>query len=277
MTEDKRCPIDRIELPPGINRDELLADIERLRGLLHSQGDELPDDIECDLLRDPRDELRADVESMRSLLRTRRELQSHARRQTVARALNLAKSLSTLIMGDELPREARLGIQYLRHRQKVLSLIEDLEKDASPAVVTLVGIDRGLSAFENAIEMIADLYRHYFDKAPGGSRRRTARQSPKFFNHFHRRPRRGKKRLLWKRLFLIRHPPIKDPTPRTLKMPRPPHRASTQTALKLGAIGFAKKQTGVAALTDIRTEKMSPPEANRLLNSFIKRRMAPRF
>src|SRR5262245_31630041 len=74
-----------------------------------------------------------------------------------------------------------------------------------------------------------------------------------------------------------RHPPIKDPTPRTLKMPRPPHRASTQTALKLGAIGFAKKQTGVAALTDIRTEKMSPPEANRLLNSFIKRRMAPRF
>jgi hypothetical protein len=133
MSDDKRRPIDRIELPPGINRDELGADIEGIR----------------------------------SLLRTRYELQSHARRQHIARTIAKAEKLAEMIVGDKVAPEARLGIQYLRHRQKVLSLIEDLEKDASPAVATLVGIDRGLSPFENAIEMIADRYRHFFDKEPG--------------------------------------------------------------------------------------------------------------
>jgi hypothetical protein len=169
VTEDKRRPIDRIDLPPGINRDELLADIEGWRRLLHFEGDELPEDVERDLLRSPRDELRADIEGMRSLLRTRRELQSRARRQTVACALNLAESLSTLLMGDKLPPEARLGVQYLRFRQNVLSLIDELKRDHSPAVAALVGIDGGVSVFENAVQMIADRYRHFFDKEPGYS------------------------------------------------------------------------------------------------------------
>jgi len=71
-------------------------------------------------------------------------------------------------MGDKLPPEARLGVQYLRHRQKVLSLIDELKKDYSPAVAALVGIDCG-PLFENAVEMIADRYRHFFDKEPGYS------------------------------------------------------------------------------------------------------------
>jgi hypothetical protein len=169
VTEDKRRPIDRIDLPPGINRDELLADIERLRRLLRAGGDELPADVERDLLRNPRDELRADIESMRSLLHTRRELQSHARRQTVARALNLAESLSTLLMGDKLPPEARLGVQYLRHRQKVLSLIDELKKDCSPAVAALLDINQNISQLENMVDVIADRYRHCFDAKPGSS------------------------------------------------------------------------------------------------------------
>jgi hypothetical protein len=106
---------------------------------------------------------------MRSLVRTRRELQSHARRQTVARALNSAERLSTLLMGDKLPPEARLGVQYLRFRQNVLNLIDELKKDCSPTVAALVGIDRGLSPFQNAIKMIVDRYRHCFDKEPGYS------------------------------------------------------------------------------------------------------------
>jgi len=116
-----------------------------------------------------REELRTDLEGMRSLLRTRRELCSGPRRQTVTRALNLAESLSTLLMGDKLLPEARLGVQYLRHRRSVLNLIEDLEKDASPTVVRLVGIDSGLSEFETAISLIADRWRHHFDTEPGYS------------------------------------------------------------------------------------------------------------
>jgi len=169
MTEDKRRPIDRIELPPGVNRDKLLADIERLRRLLHSQGDELPEDVERDLLRDPRDELRADIEGMRSLLRTGQELRSSARRQHIARTIAAAEDLCTLIMGDKVAPEARLGIQYLRFRQNVLSLIDELKKDHSPAVVELLDINRGISVFENAIRMIADRYRHCFDDEPGYS------------------------------------------------------------------------------------------------------------
>jgi hypothetical protein len=169
MTEDKRRPIDRIELPPGINRDKLRADIERLRRLLHSQGDELPEDVERDLLRDPRDELITDVEGMRSLLRTGCELRSSPRRQHIARTIAVAEKLAEMIMGDKVAPEARLGIQYLRFRQNVLDLIDELKKDYSPAVAALVGIDCGVSAFENAIRMIADRYRHFFDKEPGYS------------------------------------------------------------------------------------------------------------
>src|SRR5215831_15088784 len=88
MTEDKRRPIDRIELPPGVNRDEL----------------------------------RADIEGMRSLLRTGQELRSNARQRHIARTIRAAEHLADLIMGDKVAPEARLGIQYLRFRQSVLSL-----------------------------------------------------------------------------------------------------------------------------------------------------------
>jgi hypothetical protein len=169
MTEDKRRPIDRIELPPGVNRAELLVDIERLRKLLHARGDELPADVERDLLRSPRDELLADVEGMRSLVRTGQELRSNARRQHIACTIAVAENLAEMIMGDKVAPEARLGIQYLRFRPNVLNLIDELKKDCSPTVAALVGIDRGLSPFQNAIKMIVDRYRHCFDKEPGYS------------------------------------------------------------------------------------------------------------
>ena len=161
--------LDDIQLPPGLDRDELLADIERLRRLLRAGGEELPEEVERDLLRSPRDELIADLEGMRSLLRTDQELRSSARRQHIARTIAVAKQLSTLILGDEVAPEARLGVQYLRFRRPVLNLIDELEKDHSPAVVELLDINRGVSVFENALQMIADQYRHYFDKEPGYS------------------------------------------------------------------------------------------------------------
>src|SRR5262249_52237781 len=111
MTDDDRRPIDRIELPPGVNRDELLADIE----------------------------------SMRSLVRTGRELRSNARLQHIARTIKVAEDLCTLIMGDKISPEARLGVQYLRFRQNVLNLIDELKKDHSPAVARLLDINRGVS------------------------------------------------------------------------------------------------------------------------------------
>jgi len=169
VTDDKRRPLDRIDLPPGINRDELLADIERLRRLLRAGGEDLPEDVERDLLRSPRDELCANIESMRSLVRTGRELRSSARRQHIARTLAVAEKLAEMIMGDRVAPEARLGIQYLRFRQNVLSLIDELKRDHSPAVAALVGLEGGISVFENAVQMIADRYRHYFDKEPGAS------------------------------------------------------------------------------------------------------------
>src|SRR5262249_46922883 len=117
MTEDKRRPIDRIELPPGVNRDEPLADIERLRLLLDSPGDVLPEDVERDLRRAARGELRADIEGIGSLLRTGQALRSNARRQHIARTIEAAECLASMIMGDKVAPEARLGIQYLRFRQ----------------------------------------------------------------------------------------------------------------------------------------------------------------
>jgi len=169
VTEDKRRPIDRIELPPGLDRDELLADIERLRRLLRAGGDELPADVERDLLRSPRDELRADIESMLSLLGTGQELRSSARRQHIVLTIAAAEKLAEMIMGDKVAPEARLGVQYLRFRPNVINLIDELKKDYSPAVATLVGLNCGTSVFENAVRMIADRWRHFFDKEPGYS------------------------------------------------------------------------------------------------------------
>jgi hypothetical protein len=163
VTDDKRRPIDRIELPPGISRDELLADIGGMRDRL------LRADIERDLLRSPRDELRADIEGLRSLRRTGQELRSNARRQHIARTIAAAEKLSEMILGDKVAPEARLGVQYLRFRQNVLSLIDELKKDDSPAVVELLDINQNISQLENMIDVIADRYRHYFDAEPGSS------------------------------------------------------------------------------------------------------------
>jgi hypothetical protein len=163
MSEDKRRPLDRIELPPGISRDELLADIGGMRDLL------LRADIERDLLRSPRDELIADLAGMRSLLRTGRELRSDLRRQHITRTIEAAEHLRTLIRGDMVSPEARLGVQYLRFQPNIRNLIDELKKDHSPAVAALVGRNRGISVFENAVQMIADRYRHCFDREPGAS------------------------------------------------------------------------------------------------------------
>jgi hypothetical protein len=163
VTDDKRRPIDRIELPPGISRDELLADIGGMRDRL------LRADIERDLLRSPRDELRADIEGLRSLRRTGQELRSNARRQHIARTIAAAEKLSEMILGDKVAPEARLGVQYLRFRQNVLSLIDELKKDDSPAVVELLDINQNISQLENMIDVIADRYRHYFDAEPRSS------------------------------------------------------------------------------------------------------------
>jgi hypothetical protein len=163
VTDDKRRPLGRIDLPPGINRDELLADLEGMRDHL------LRADIERDLLRSPRDELCADIEGIRSLLRTAQELRSKPRQEHLARTLAAAQHLSSLLLGDTVFPEARLGVQYLRFRPNLLNLIDALKKDYSPAVAALVGLDRGISVFENAVQMIADRYRHYFDREPGAS------------------------------------------------------------------------------------------------------------
>jgi len=86
-------------------------------------------------------------------------------------------------------------------------------------------------------------------------RTRTARQSPKFFNHFHKAL---LGRLLWNQLFLTK--------PRALMMRRP--RVSTPTARRLRQIYFARRRMGMQNPTAIPTIKKSRRVWRRAQSSF---------
>src|SRR5262245_46797463 len=60
----------------------------------------------------------------------------------------------------------KLDIRYVRFRRHIDLLIAELEGDISPTAIRLLDINRGISAFENVIRMLADRWRHYFDKEP---------------------------------------------------------------------------------------------------------------
>jgi hypothetical protein len=108
---------------------------------------------------DPHAALREDLEGIRSLYFTGLELRSKGCRQEVTHALAKAKELRPLVVA--------LDIRYFRYIKHIDSLIAELEGDSSPTLIRQLDVFQDVSAFENAIRMLADLWRQYFDQEPG--------------------------------------------------------------------------------------------------------------
>jgi hypothetical protein len=120
-----------------------------------------------------REELRADLEGIRSLYFTGLELRSKPYRQEVARTLEAATGLRSLISQEIVGKKPTAPFFFaldIRHQvflRHLNSFIAELERDSSPTLIRQLDIYRGVSPFENVIRMLADRWRHYADEDPG--------------------------------------------------------------------------------------------------------------
>ena len=138
--------------------DRKIITAEAVRGILRDAGAP-PIVLKSEDHPDPHDALREDLEGIRSLYFTGLELRAPQCRQEVTRALAAARGLRPLV--------AALDIRYLRFLKQIDLLIAELEGDSSPTLIRQLDVFRGVSAFENVIHMLAELWRHYFNTKPG--------------------------------------------------------------------------------------------------------------
>lgn len=146
--------------------DRKIITTEAIRGILRDAGAP-PIVLKSEDHPDPHDALREDLEGIRSVYFASQEPRPVVLRQKETRRIvNMARALRERI---SIPFDAPLNhwpARELRDYSFVRTLdafIAERERDLSP--VSVINICR-LSAFENVIGMLADRWRHYFDKEP---------------------------------------------------------------------------------------------------------------